>query len=32
VKCAAKKIVGRKRHIGVDTDGQLSMVNLTSAD
>ena len=29
---AAKKIVGRKRHIAVDTDGQLLMVNLTPAD
>ena len=29
---AAKKIVGRKRHIAVDTDGRLLMVNLTSAD
>jgi putative transposase len=27
-----KKIVGRKRHIAVDTDGRLLMVNLTSAD
>ncbi|MEJ7928339.1 IS5 family transposase, partial [Sphingobium sp. AN641] len=26
---AAKKIVGRKRHIAVDTDGRLLMVNLT---
>lgn len=29
---AAKKVVGRKRHIAVDTDGRLLMVNLTSAD
>ena len=29
---AAKKIVGRKRHVAVDTDGRLLMVNLTSAD
>ncbi len=29
---AAKKIVGRKRHIAVDTDGRLLMVNLTPAD
>lgn len=29
---AGKKIVGRKRHIAVDTDGRLLMVNLTSAD
>lgn len=29
---AAKKIVGRKRHIAVDTDGRLLMVNLTTAD
>ncbi len=28
----AKKIVGRKRHIAVDTDGRLLMVNLTPAD
>ena len=27
-----KKIVGRKRHIAVDTDGRLLMVNLTPAD
>ena len=27
-----KKIVGRKRHIAVDTDGRLLMVNLTAAD
>lgn len=26
------KIVGRKRHIAVDTDGRLLMVNLTTAD
>ena len=29
---AGKKVVGRKRHITVDTDGQLLMVNLTTAD
>ena len=29
---AAKKIVERKRHIAVDTDGRLLMVNLTPAD
>jgi hypothetical protein len=29
---ANKKIVGRKRHIAVDTDGRLRMVNLTTAD
>ena len=29
---AAKKIVGRKRHIAVDTDGRLLLVNLTTAD
>jgi transposase len=29
---AAKKTVGRKRHIAVDTDGRLLMVNLTAAD
>ena len=29
---AAKKTVGRKRHILVDTDGRLLMVNLTPAD
>jgi putative transposase len=28
----AKKIVGRKRHIAVDTDGRLLMVNLTTGD
>jgi transposase len=28
----AKKIVGRKRHIAVDTGGRLLMVNLTTAD
>jgi putative transposase len=28
----AKKIVGRKRYIAVDTDGRLLMVNLTTAD
>lgn len=27
-----KKIVGRKRHIAVDADGRLLMVNLTTAD
>src|ERR1700733_1352867 len=29
---AGKKIVGRKRHIAVDTDGRLLMVNITTAD
>ena len=29
---ANKKTVGRKRHIAVDTDGRLLMVNLTTAD
>lgn len=29
---AAKKITGRKRHIAVDTDGRLLMLNLTTAD
>jgi hypothetical protein len=29
---AAKKLVGRKRHIVVDTDGRLLMLNLTPAD
>jgi transposase len=29
---AGKKIVGRKRHVAVDTDGRLLMVNLTPAD
>lgn len=29
---AAKKVTGRKRHIAVDTDGRLLMVNLTPAD
>jgi putative transposase len=29
---ANKKIVGRKRHIAVDTDGRLLLVNLTTAD
>jgi putative transposase len=29
---AAKRIVGCKWHIAVDTDGRLLMVNLTSAD
>ncbi len=28
----AKRTVGRKRHIAVDTDGRLLMVNLTTAD
>jgi putative transposase len=28
----AKKTVGRKRHIAVDTDGRMLMVNLTTAD
>jgi hypothetical protein len=28
---AGKKIVGRKRHIAVDTDGRLLMINLTPA-
>src|SRR3546814_1442941 len=28
----AKKTVGRKRHVAVDTDGRLLMVNLTPAD
>ena len=28
----SKKIVGRKRHIVVDTDGCLLMVNLTATD
>jgi transposase len=28
----SKKIVGRKRHVAVDTDGRLLMVNLTTAD
>ena len=28
----AKKVVGRKRHIAVDTDGRLLMVNLTTGD
>ena len=27
-----KKITGRKRHVAVDTDGRLLMINLTSAD
>jgi putative transposase len=27
-----KKIVGRQRHVAVDTDGRLLMVNLTTAD
>ncbi|KAF2990474.1 hypothetical protein MJC1_02574 [Methylocystis sp. MJC1] len=29
---AGKKIVGRKRHIAVDADGRLLMVNLSTAD
>ena len=29
---AGKKVVGRKRHIAVDTDGRLLMVNLTAPD
>jgi putative transposase len=29
---AAKKTVGRKQHIAVDTDGRLLMINLTTAD
>ena len=29
---AANKITGRKRHIAVDTDGRLLLVNLTTAD
>lgn len=29
---AGKKIVGRKRHIAVDTEGRLLMVDLTTAD
>lgn len=29
---AGKKVVGRKRHITVDTDGRLPTVNLTTAD
>jgi hypothetical protein len=29
---ANKKIVGRKRHLAVDTDGRLLMLNLTTAD
>jgi putative transposase len=29
---AGKKTVGRKRHVAVDTDGRLLMVNLTTAD
>jgi transposase len=29
---AGKKVAGRKRHIAVDTDGRLLMVNLTTAD
>ena len=27
-----KKITGRKRHVAVDTDGRLLMINLTTAD
>jgi putative transposase len=27
-----KKSVGRKRHVAVDTDGRLLMINLTTAD
>ncbi len=29
---AGKKVMGRKRHVTVDTDGRLLMVNLTPAD
>jgi hypothetical protein len=29
---AGKKIVGRRRHIAVDTDGRFLMINLTPAD
>src|SRR3954449_6136688 len=29
---AAKRVQGRKRHVAVDTDGRLLMVNLTPAD
>jgi len=29
---AGKKVVGRKRHIAIDTDGRLLMVDLTTAD
>jgi transposase len=29
---AGKKIVGRKRHVAVDTDGRLLMINITPAD
>ena len=29
---AGKKILGRKRHVAVDSDGRLLMVNLTAAD
>lgn len=29
---ANKNIVGRKRHIAVDTDGRLPMLNLTTTD
>jgi hypothetical protein len=29
---AGKKIVGRKRHIAVDTDGRLLMINMAQAD
>ncbi len=28
----ARRTVGRKRHVAVDTDGRLPMVNLTGAD
>lgn len=28
---SGKKVVGRKRHIAVDTDGRLLMINLTLA-
>ena len=28
----AKKIMGRKRHVAVDTDGRLLMVGLTTVD
>lgn len=29
---AGKKVVGRKHHIAVDTDGRALLVNLTTAD
>jgi hypothetical protein len=29
---AAKRLKGRKRHVAVDTDGRLLMVNVTTAD